>query len=127
MERVVHGAARGVADTAFYDRVGTFLARTTAPEEVRNAVEFRRRITSYNVCYTKLLRFESPHPKERAISAERCLETYLQEINEVSLLTADEEQELGRRIQAGDLGEAIGDWSLPRPPGSVLGPRLGPG
>lgn len=38
-----------------------------------------------------------------AISAERCLETYLQEINEVPLLTADEEKDLGRRIQAGDL------------------------
>jgi RNA polymerase primary sigma factor len=37
-----------------------------------------------------------------AISAERCLETYLQEINEVPLLCADEEKELGRRIQAGD-------------------------
>ncbi|MEM7307131.1 MAG: RNA polymerase sigma factor RpoD/SigA [Planctomycetota bacterium] len=31
------------------------------------------------------------------------METYLQEINEVSLLSADEEKELGRRIQAGDL------------------------
>jgi len=37
-----------------------------------------------------------------AISAERCLETYLQEINEVDLLSADEEKELGRRIQSGD-------------------------
>ena len=37
------------------------------------------------------------------ISAERCLETYLQEINQVPLLTADEEKELGTRIQAGDL------------------------
>lgn len=36
------------------------------------------------------------------MSAERCLETYLVEINEVSLLTADQEKELGRRIQAGD-------------------------
>jgi RNA polymerase primary sigma factor len=36
------------------------------------------------------------------VSAERCLETYLVEINEVSLLTADQEKELGRRIQAGD-------------------------
>ena len=40
---------------------------------------------------------------EAIISAERCLETYLQEINEVPLLTAEEERELGRRIQAGDL------------------------
>jgi len=45
----------------------------------------------------------SPHPERSAISAERCLETYLQEINEVPLLTADEEKGLGRRIQDGDL------------------------
>ena len=31
------------------------------------------------------------------------METYLQEINEVPLLTAEEERELGRRVQAGDL------------------------
>ncbi|MEW6074164.1 MAG: RNA polymerase sigma factor RpoD/SigA [Planctomycetota bacterium] len=42
-------------------------------------------------------------PKETAISAERCLETYLQEINEVPLLSAEEERSLGARIQAGDL------------------------
>lgn len=43
-------------------------------------------------------------PKRRSpISAERCLETYLQEINEVPLLSAEEEQDLGRRIQDGDL------------------------
>ena len=36
------------------------------------------------------------------ISAERCLETYLQEINEVPLLSAEEERELGRRIHRGD-------------------------
>ena len=42
------------------------------------------------------------HPQEAAISAERCLETYLTEINEVPLLDAREEQELGRKIQAGD-------------------------
>ena len=42
-------------------------------------------------------------PGERAISSERCLETYLLEINEIPLLTAEQELELGRRIQAGDL------------------------
>ena len=41
--------------------------------------------------------------EEAVISAERCLETYLHEINEVPLLTADEEKELGSRIQQGDL------------------------
>ncbi len=46
----------------------------------------------------------SPVPyKESPISAERCLETYLQEINEVPLLSAGEERALGRRIQSGDL------------------------
>ena len=50
-------------------------------------------------------RDEHPSPPARspAISAERCLETYLQEINEVPLLTAEQEQALGRRIQNGDL------------------------
>src|SRR6185503_19927656 len=32
-----------------------------------------------------------------------CLETYLQEINEVPLLSAEQERQLGRRIQDGDL------------------------
>jgi RNA polymerase primary sigma factor len=44
-------------------------------------------------------------PKEpgvEVISAERCLETYLHEINEVPLLVAEEERELGRRIREGD-------------------------
>jgi len=46
----------------------------------------------------------TPKPLRRpVISSERCLETYLQEINEVSLLTPEEEIELGTRIQAGDL------------------------
>jgi RNA polymerase primary sigma factor len=45
----------------------------------------------------------APDPQEAAISAERCLETYLTEINEVPLLDAREEQDLGRKIQAGDL------------------------
>ena len=47
-----------------------------------------------------------PNPRTHrsaAISAERCLETYLQEINEVPLLSAQEELALGRRIQSGDL------------------------
>ena len=45
----------------------------------------------------------TPRNRSAAISAERCLETYLQEINEVPLLTAQEELALGRRIQSGDL------------------------
>ena len=42
-------------------------------------------------------------PWRTRISAERCLETYLLEINETPLLNAEQERELGRRIQAGDL------------------------
>jgi len=37
-------------------------------------------------------------------SSQNPLETYLQEINEVPLLTAEQELELGRAIQKGDLG-----------------------
>ena len=37
------------------------------------------------------------------MSSERCLETYLQEINEVPLLSPEEERELGERIRSGDL------------------------
>ncbi len=36
------------------------------------------------------------------MASDRCLETYLREIDEVPLLTAKEEVELGRRIQGGD-------------------------
>lgn len=44
-----------------------------------------------------------PLTRRTPISNERCLKTYLHEINEVSLLTAEEEIALGHRIQAGDL------------------------
>ena len=44
-----------------------------------------------------------PQDGRLAISAERCLETYLQEINEVPLLSAEEELALGKRIKHGDL------------------------
>lgn len=40
--------------------------------------------------------------QEPAISSERCLETYLLEINETPLLSADQEKELARRIHKGD-------------------------
>lgn len=40
--------------------------------------------------------------QESAISSERCLETYLLEINETPLLTAEQERELARRIRRGD-------------------------
>lgn len=42
-------------------------------------------------------------PWRPAISSEQCLETYLLEINEVPLLNAEQEVELGHKIQAGDL------------------------
>jgi len=44
------------------------------------------------------------NPRRPTISSENCLETYLQEINEVPLLNAAEEIRLARSIQAGDLG-----------------------
>jgi len=44
----------------------------------------------------------SPAPKECIISAERCLETYLVEINETPLLNAEQERALARRIHQGD-------------------------
>ena len=36
------------------------------------------------------------------MASDRCLETYLREIDEVPLLSAEEEVELGRRVQQGD-------------------------
>ena len=48
---------------------------------------------------------QTPSPKNRedkAISSDRCLETYLREIDEVPLLTPDQEVALGRRVQEGD-------------------------
>lgn len=46
---------------------------------------------------------EPPPAQEPAISSERCLETYLQEINEVALLTPEQERELGTKIRNGDM------------------------
>lgn len=40
--------------------------------------------------------------EDRPISSDRCLETYLREIDEVPLLSADEEVSLGKRVQKGD-------------------------
>ena len=48
VERVVHGAARGAADTAFYDRVGAFLTRASAPDEVRDVVAFQRGLAGWD-------------------------------------------------------------------------------
>jgi RNA polymerase primary sigma factor len=51
------------------------------------------------------LRRRATHSAARSptISSERCLETYLLEINETPLLTAEQERELARRIQRGDV------------------------
>ncbi len=40
--------------------------------------------------------------EERTIASDRCLETYLRDIDQVPLLTAEEEVALGRRVQQGD-------------------------
>ncbi|MDP6129577.1 MAG: sigma-70 factor domain-containing protein, partial [Planctomycetota bacterium] len=40
--------------------------------------------------------------EDKPISSDRCLDTYLREIDEVPLLTAEEEVALGKRVQKGD-------------------------
>ena len=42
-------------------------------------------------------------PRGRPIASDRCLETYLREIDEVPLLCAEEEVALGRRVRSGDI------------------------
>jgi RNA polymerase primary sigma factor len=53
------------------------------------------------VVYLKLL--ENSVLGARAISSEKSFETYLKEINQIALLTADEEKKLARSILKGDL------------------------
>jgi hypothetical protein len=48
MERMVHGATRGMVDQAFYGRVAGFLERTQAPRPVHDAVEFRRALGAWD-------------------------------------------------------------------------------
>lgn len=48
VERLVHGAARGIADSAFYGRVDAFLARAGAPDVVRDAVGFQRGLAGWD-------------------------------------------------------------------------------
>jgi len=48
VERLVHGAARGVADSAFFARVDAFLARAGAPDGVRDVVAFRRGLAGWD-------------------------------------------------------------------------------
>lgn len=48
VERLVHGAARGIADTVFYRRVNAFLARAGAPNTVRDVVQFRRGLAGWD-------------------------------------------------------------------------------
>lgn len=48
IERLVHGAARGVADSGFYGRVGVFLGRVGAPQTVWDAVAFRRGLAGWD-------------------------------------------------------------------------------
>ena len=50
--------------------------------------------------------------RHRRDTVQSPLETYLREINETALLTADEEKMLARRIAEGDRRRAIG-WSGP--------------
>ena len=48
-----------VVTVVFEDNIGTYLPRQLIAEKIKNAEEkIPTRITSYNVCYTKLLRFQ---------------------------------------------------------------------
>src|SRR5215203_912285 len=65
---------------------------------------FDGRTISFSRARSRRLAPSPPFPARSApISAERCLETDLQEINEVPLLSPEQEIHLGRRIQNGDL------------------------
>jgi len=48
MERVLHGAARGSADQAFFGPVSVFLERADAPQAIRHVVEFRRALRAWD-------------------------------------------------------------------------------
>jgi hypothetical protein len=48
VERLVHGASRGVADEGFYDSTRTFLARVDAPLPIRHVVEFRHGLAAWD-------------------------------------------------------------------------------
>jgi spermidine synthase len=47
-ERLVHGATRGTAHEAFYDSTRAFLARTNAPQPVRDVVELRHALAAWD-------------------------------------------------------------------------------
>ncbi|MCP5021191.1 MAG: RNA polymerase sigma factor RpoD/SigA [bacterium] len=75
-------------------------SRNEGDEELARKTQLERNHTAFLPRGTPA----APKPTEPTqMSAERCLETYLCEINEVPLLTADEEKALGSRIQKGDL------------------------
>jgi spermidine synthase len=48
VERLLHGAARGVADERFYADVDKFLDHVNAPTDVRNVVHFRHGLAAWN-------------------------------------------------------------------------------
>jgi spermidine synthase len=48
VERLVHGATRGVAREGFYDTTRAFLARTGAPRSVRDVVELRHALAAWD-------------------------------------------------------------------------------
>lgn len=47
-ERLVHGALRGITDTAFYDAVKAYFDRVEAPRSVRELVRFRRGLAGWD-------------------------------------------------------------------------------
>jgi len=48
VERLVHGAARGIVDTAFYAAVHRFLERTDPPAMIQNVVRFREGLAGWD-------------------------------------------------------------------------------
>ena len=62
----------------------------------------RKRITQ-STAASRNVRLEAPTPAWKYAVKEVGLETYFKEINEIALLSADEEKQLGRKIQAGDV------------------------
>jgi predicted membrane-bound spermidine synthase len=88
VERVVHGAARGSADQGFYDRVGAFLARTGAPDAVRNAVDFRRGLAGWDFRLVRTVgaRLATAATRPEVLVAPREL---LEGVVTASLLTGD--------------------------------------
>ena len=82
----------------FGERVCGTLDRHGASNTQKSRVNVQVRISNHpKEHYTY-----HPNREDSPISSDRCLETYLREIDEVPLLTPDQEVALGRRVQEGE-------------------------